>query len=82
MAFTGNEGAPIDPQKAGQWNQNYRDAYPEQVNSYFAGREILEQILNQPSCKGIRLYFGLNNGVHQLVAVPTPTKTTNWVRIS
>ncbi|MBO2009375.1 hypothetical protein J4E00_09960 [Siccationidurans soli] len=48
--------------------------YPGQVSAYFVGREILQQILNQPGCMGIRFYYGINSGVPQLVAVGADSK--------
>ena len=69
MAFNGTEGSPIDPQKAGEWTRSYREANPGKTTAYFAGREILEQLLGQPGCMGIRIYYGLDSGVPRLVAV-------------
>lgn len=38
----------------------FREAFPEAVPGHFIGRDILEQILNQPGCVGISFRKGLN----------------------
>jgi hypothetical protein len=69
MPFSGDEGNPIDPAKAASWTRSYREKNPKEVTAYFAGRQILEQLLSQPDSMGIRFYFGLDSGVLKLVAV-------------
>lgn len=69
MAFTGSEGAPIEQNKAAKWTLAHREANPEGLYGHFFGREILEAILSQDGCKGIRFHYGLDDGVPQLLAV-------------
>lgn len=70
MAFNGTEGAPITLDVAGAWTENYRTQNPTLVKGVFYGRDILEQILAQPGCQGIRFYFALDNlNKNTLVAV-------------
>ncbi len=38
----------------------YQDANPTDVSAYLIGRNILEQILAQPGCVGIRFYNAYN----------------------
>ncbi|GAB3580223.1 hypothetical protein GCM10027345_21380 [Hymenobacter daeguensis] len=54
---------------AGEWTRKYQDKHPGEVRAYFAGREILEQLLAQPGCMGIRIYYGLNGATPTLVLV-------------
>ncbi|MBD2721919.1 hypothetical protein [Hymenobacter armeniacus] len=68
MAFDGNEGSPITEARATELTKNYREANPGQVQSYFFGRKIIETLLAQGGM-GIRIYYGLDNGVPQLLAV-------------
>jgi hypothetical protein len=56
--LTGKEGAEIDLKVAAEWTQNHRHHNPEEVISQFFGREILQKILDQPDCVGIRFYYG------------------------
>jgi hypothetical protein len=55
--ITGKEGSPIKLDIAANWTKNYRDRHPGETISQFFGREILEQILAQEKCLGIRFYY-------------------------
>ena len=49
---------------------NYRNANPTEVLSYVIGKNILEQLMNQPGCEGVRFYNAINeNGQRTLVYV-------------
>ena len=76
MPFNGTEGKAIDPHLAGDWTHAFQNSVPgDATKAVFFGREILETILAQNGCEGIRFYFGLSsgsiqlNGAMQLVAV-------------
>ena len=69
MSFNGSEGSPINQNIAAEWTKAYREASPSGLHGHFFGREILTTLLGQEGCKGIRLYYGLHNGVQQLLAV-------------
>lgn len=53
----GTEGDPIDSNIAAAWTANYRIMNPNETISYFFGNQILQQILSQPDCLGIRIYY-------------------------
>lgn len=55
--LTGKEGAVIDIKVAAEWTRNHRHRNPGGVISQFFGKEILNRILNQPDCIGVRIYF-------------------------
>jgi len=55
--LTGREGAEIDIKQAKDWTRNHRERNPGGVVSQFFGREILEKILSQPDCIGLRFYY-------------------------
>jgi hypothetical protein len=59
--ITGKEGAPIEIKQAASWTKNYRDKNPREPISQFFGKEILEKILCQEGCLGIRFYYALDN---------------------
>jgi len=61
MAFTGAEGESIDHHLAGQWTRNYREANPGEIQGHFFGHKILESILKQKGCFGIRMYYALDD---------------------
>lgn len=69
MAFNGTEGKAIDLGKAADWASNYREAHNGEVQSRFFGRDILLTLLEQPGCEGIRIYYGLDGSVPQMMAV-------------
>ena len=72
--FTGSEGSPIDRAEAAQWTANYRNANAgfddTSTKAHFYGREVLQQLLDQPGCMGIRMYYALDGeGQKQLILV-------------
>ena len=71
MAFDGNEASPIDLKLAAEWTANYRKKSPKGVTlGHFFGKKILNDILNQPDCMGIRVYYAEDdNGQKQLIMV-------------
>ncbi len=71
MSFNGTEGAPIALATAAQWTANYRNtAQAGAIKAHFIGRDILEKILQQDDCMGIRIYYAIDDaGTQQLVYV-------------
>jgi hypothetical protein len=68
--LTGKEGSVIDIKVAAEWTRNHRHKNPGSVISQFFGKEILERILQQPDCIGIRMYYANSkpsNGWQRLV---------------
>lgn len=59
--YDGTDGGRIDLSIARVWAQNYRNANPNGVRSHYFGRDVLDQILAQPGCKGIRITHALND---------------------
>lgn len=57
--FTGNENQEINLTTASAMTKAYRDANPGQILGHFFGKKILEDILAQTGCVGIRVYYGL-----------------------
>lgn len=70
MSFTGNEDHGITLTQASAWTRNYRTANPGEIKGHFYGKTAIQNILNQSSCVGIRIYYALDDaGVKQLVIV-------------
>ncbi|MBC5992669.1 hypothetical protein [Pontibacter cellulosilyticus] len=73
--FNGSEGASIDRAEAAKWTANYRSRANTETNgasvkAHFYGREILQKLLDQPGCMGIRMYYARDGkGQKQLVLV-------------
>jgi len=59
--ITGREGGPIKLDVAASWTKNYREKNPGQTISQFFGKHILENILKQEGCLGIRFYYAQDN---------------------
>jgi hypothetical protein len=59
--ITGREGGPIKLDEAASWTKNYREKHPGETISQFFGKEILERILSQEGCLGIRFYYALDH---------------------
>lgn len=80
MAFNGTEGAPIELTTASEWTSNYRTQNPEGIKAHFFGRDIIESILAQDGCMGIRMFYGIDdNGTQQLVLVGADASENNQV---
>lgn len=71
MAFTGKEGERISLEEGAALTANYRNAAGSGATlSHYFGVDIIAQILAQPLCVGIRVYYGQDEGgKKQLVLV-------------
>lgn len=58
MAFTGNEIHTITLADASNLTKTHRDNNPLEVKGFYYSKSAIEEILNQPECVGIRIYFG------------------------
>lgn len=71
-SFTGEEGERIDLTEATKLVTNWRrqNPGPEVIRAHFFGKKNVEDVLAQPSCVGIRIYYALDDsGKKQLVVV-------------
>lgn len=82
--FDGREGRPISLEKATKWTKRYRkskDYEEDPVKAHFFGCDIIEKILAEPGCKGIRIYYGLNEKKEkQLLLVGCNDKGNNILK--
>lgn len=70
--FNGSEGQPIEYAVASQWAANYRASLkdPNDTVAHFFGFEIIQRILREDGCMGIRIYYGIDDkGQKQLLLV-------------
>lgn len=68
--LTAEVGAEVGVELGSQMIASYRHANPTDTVGYFIGRNILEQVLAQPGCVGIKFYNAYNEaGVKTLVYV-------------
>jgi len=53
-------GEEISHEMATDFVKAYEESHPGEVRGYYIGRNIIDQILAQPGCVGMRFYYGLN----------------------
>lgn len=61
MAFNGTEGEQIIISEAAGLTSNYRTANPNGTHAQYMGKDIINSILSQTGCVGIRSYYGINS---------------------
>lgn len=70
MAFDGTEGGEITLDQGAAMTAQYRRLNPNTTIAHFFGKDILNQLLAQDGCEGIRMYYGVDSdGKKQLVLV-------------
>jgi hypothetical protein len=70
MAFDGTEGKTITLTDAATLTAAHRSANPNARLGHFMGKDILNSILAQSGCMGIRMYHGVDSaGKRELVFV-------------
>ena len=68
MAFTGDEAEEFPLDTAAEWTANYRNASPGAVKAHFIGRDLINKMLEQDGCMGLRIYYALDEkGDKQLI---------------
>jgi hypothetical protein len=74
--FRGNEGSSMDENLVKKWIQQHADHH--ETRAHFFGKEVLEKILNQPGCMGLRIYYAMDdNSKKQLIIVGADEKGNN-----
>jgi hypothetical protein len=53
-------GEEITPALAASFVKSFVEAHPEEIPAFHIGRNIIDQILAQPGCCGMRFYNGIN----------------------
>lgn len=70
MAFDGTEGGEITLSSGAAMTKEFRLRNPNSIKARFFGKDIINEILSQEGCMGIRLYCALDeDGNNQLVMV-------------
>ena len=78
MAFDGSEGAPIDLTDAAQWTKKFRTQNPDSIKAHYFGRKIIEKILDQSECVGIRIFQAIDeHGTQHLILAGTDANENN-----
>jgi hypothetical protein len=71
MSFNGNEGEFITLEEGAAMTARFRNTVQQgTVVAQFIGKEKLIELLNQPNCVGVRLYYGIDeNNQNSIVSV-------------
>lgn len=63
-----NVGGPIELETVKKWTQNYRKMNDKDTRSHLFGRKVIEKLLAQKDCAGIRIHYCIDDrGKKQLV---------------
>jgi hypothetical protein len=73
-------GEAISPELGAQMVKDYQVANPTDVKSYYIGRNIIDQILAQPGCVGIRFYNAYNEEGKKTLVYVAVDATGNAIR--
>lgn len=81
--LTANIGEEIGQALGAQMISAYRKQNPDDVVSYFIGRNILDQIMEQPGCVGIKFFNAYNeDGQKTLVYLGVNGEGHDMLKIS
>lgn len=80
--FSPADGAPIEKVKADKWIKKYKDKHPgkDEIIARFFGKDIVQKILDQKDCVGIRIYsaIGDENENQQLIVGAREDGSNIW----
>jgi hypothetical protein len=65
--FKGTEGASMPEALIKKWIQKHQDHHI--VKGHFFGRDIINKILGQPGCMGIRIYHAINDNAEKTLVL-------------
>ena len=80
VTFDGSEGKEIPATQAAEWTANYQAANPKEICAYYIGCDLINDILKQDGCVGIRMYNALTDDTppqQQLVIVGVKSDGTD-----
>lgn len=83
--FNGSEGDPLDIATAQKWAANFRSTSqkPDEILSHYFGFEIIQSILSQSSCVGIRIYYAIDEaGEKKLILVGVDATGENLLPVT
>jgi hypothetical protein len=78
-----NIGEDIGLEAAERLVSNFQTAYPNETPSFLVGRKIIDLILSQPNCQGLKIYNGLDeSGEKTLVYLATDDQGKNILQVT
>ncbi len=81
-SYTPEVGKEIDYETGAKMIKRSFDENPDDVMAQFTGRNVIEKLLAQPGCVGIRTFYALNDmGIRQLIFVGVDGNGNNILEI-
>lgn len=77
MTFSGNEGQVISLAEGAELTARYRMKYPNGTKGVAYGNELIQQLLDNPGCVGVRMYFAQEADGSQTVVLVGVDETGN-----
>ena len=70
MAFNGKEGTKVTLSEASGWTAAYRSTIDEGDRiAHFFGKNLINSILDQDGCMGIRIYHGIDESDEKVLVL-------------
>ena len=68
--YDGSDAGPIDLNLAKSWVAKFKkNAGPNEIQSRYFGRDVIDQILAQQGCTGLRIYYAINDGGERVMII-------------
>ena len=55
--YSGSEGRFVSPSNSRKWVANFQRNNPGHTHAFYFGSELFENLLKEPGCVGIRVYY-------------------------
>jgi hypothetical protein len=81
-SYSPDSGKDIGYEAGAKMVKRHFDENPDDVIAHFMGRNLIEKILAQPGCVGIRAFHGLNEmGIRSLIVVGVDNEGKNIIEL-
>ena len=81
--YSGKEGRFVPLSLSKKWVANFRKSNPEHTHAFYFGCELFENLLKEPGCVGIRIYYAQDDdGSPKMVLIGVDKYGNNIVKKS
>ena len=68
--MNGSDAGPLDLKLAKSWVAKFKGSVgPDEIQSRYFGRDVIDQILAQQGCTGLRIYYAINDGGEKVLII-------------
>ena len=68
--YDGSDAGPLDLNLAKSWVAKFKGSVgPDEIPSRYFGRDVIDQILAQQGCTGLRIYYAINDGGEKVLII-------------